>query len=604
MAAQVKLNKIVRVVNITLFILAFVFFTYDNTVVWPLQTSVRILTYSYLYDAAVICAVLSAFSRFASNYFCKKELATLILKIIIIFVVVAYDTLSPSNAATICTTILLAISSDCQMEDKICKTVIYIATAFIIVLFIISMLGILPIDSSHVFGFGYRTYYACFLLCVMLVYAIYKDGWFTWIEELGLICLIFFSGFVVKGRTAFVCLVLLFIGISYRHYRKNRGIPFQEKESYGYVIPFIFMVLYIPAIIISIMIKHLNLRKKCVLGVMKYSFLICAALIYILTLTYRLSPVAWNSVLGQSTIVSRLFQNNIGFEQFPLNLLGNKVNQSAPSGFLTSATLYFVLDSSYVVILIENGVLIFFVIMGLMTWLQIRLYKARRYFAMFVLAIFAIDCIMESQLALLPFNTFILLAFCQLSPKAGMENCERLKFGDKQKKRKLLVRLVCVVTAILLLFTWHVASSPITGWAGQTPDYDATIVIPVDFLEGDNGARLTRAKYYLNFRKDAGCIVFRDTDKEWLETQGIDEGRIFVGQAVDIDSMLLEGQRLIKDHSLPTRLTICTYKPQQTRIQRHAETLHIPVNSLTLKASPGETIGMVITETWRLLWGK
>ena len=598
-----KLDKIAGISYLVLFSIVYAFFLFDITTVSNLSVSTSILIYSYIYDVVVIYSLFIAGLKIVKSRKNKKGLLIFILKVVVIIIVVAYDVYAPQNAPTICATILLALSADQQSEDHLYKTIFYISVTVLITLFLVSAMGIIPLERNNVFGFGYRTYYACFVLCMMLVYSIYKDGRFTWIGEAGLFLLTIFIGFVVKGRTAFLCLFLLYLGTTLRHYIDNEKIPFQTQEDYGTVIAFLFKILYLPAIVLNFLRKLLRIKKGTFLfRLMKYSFIICAAVTFILTFSYMIAPSIWNNTIGRSSFVSRLFQNAIGLEEFPINLLGNMVNQSAPTNFNTTPTLYFVLDSSYVGILIQNGILIYSIIIGLMTWGLFRLYKARRYYAMFVVSVFALDCIMECQLAILPFNSFILLAFCQFTEKPGIEISNSNTIRRLKARRYLNIALISATILLVFLFGWRYITSPIVSWRGQTPDYDATVIVPGDFLEGDSEKRLTRARYYLNAKKDSVCLVCKDQDQEWLQNHGIDEKRIIKINAGDIDSMLLGGKRLIDDLSLPPRLTVCTYEEQQARVEKHANSLHIPINSLTLKTSLKDGIGMMIVEGWRLLW--
>ena len=600
-----RIRKIISIIWLILFTFSYFIMTYNNTMI---PGNFNLLFYlSLIRDnlilVSIVGIVLNYLSESGDNP--KKGLFVLAFKLAILLMCyyIAYLSSSNQDNFTIWLMIVFAITADAWEEDVLLKIGFTIGTLIVVIVFFLSITGIIENNRGSSFGFTYRTHYACFLLCMALVYTIIKDGWFTWIGELGLIALDVYV-FWLGGKTAFICLSLLTVALMWRHYRRNEGRPFQDKKRYGYMIPAVFRLLYLPICGEDWIANKARIArmKNAVIQFVKYSFLIGAALTYAFTFSYAIAPMMWIKLMGPSTFVSRLFQNLIGFEEYPLTLFGNAVPQAGFSGSEKVTSLYFAIDGAYAKLPVQYGIIITIILIGLMTWVQVRLYMKHRYFSMFVISIFALDCILEYQMINLSYNVFIMMSFCILSNKPDIIACDKFDLSMWTSRQRCGLASV-LVTAFTVFAIWCVTAYKITNWRGWTPDYDATVVIPGDFMNGDSISRLTRAKNYLLFHEGTACIVPDKSYKNWLIDNDIGDERITVCNASDIDEMITNADRLIREKNLPPRLTVCTYDIQQDRVSSHADALGIPVNSLTLKAK-NEYMTLFAEEQWKILWGE
>ena len=494
----------------------------------------------------------------------------------------------------------LAVIADGIEEDKIFKNVFTVDVIFIFTIFFLSMLGLIENNRGNSFGFCYRTHYACFIFCMTLYWCIVKNGWLTWLGELMLLLLTACSLIFTRAKTVFIFFSLLTIVTFCRHYSRNGGTPYQNLEKFGVIIPVFFRIVYVPVALINLIAEKMNLLKckNFIVSLMKYSYIIATVIIYSITLSFRTLQSFWEKVPGLRTLRGRLIYGTIGFEEFSaFNLFGNSIRMSGSGGSEKSQEFYFYLDSSYIRYQLTSGLIIFVLVIGLMTWTQFRLCKNKRYYAMFLLSIFAFDSMIEQHLTQFMYNIFIFLAFCKLSKKPGIEVCEKINF-TKTKRFALFA-------AALIFCVWSFTAYRITNWRGWTPHYGATVVIPGDYVDLVKDekiflTRLTRAKFYLNSHQDSMCIS-GENGKKWLIEHGIDEERILTMKAETLEEMLKNSNRLIAEKNLPSRLTVCTYDIQQARIERSSKELKIPVSSLTMKVPGKLFLKSFAAEQWKII---
>ena len=177
----------------------------------------------------------------------------------------------------------------------------------------------------------------------------------------------------------------------------------------------------------------LRAGKKIIEFCAKYSFVIFAALMILLTALYNTGdPLFYrlNILLHQ-----RLALGLRGFIEQGIHLISSGVpiygNLSNIDNF------YNFLDSSYISILVKMGLIPFFFYLAGMTAVQLR-HKKYLYGAL-ILAVCALSCVEEHHLAEIPYNFFILMLFADL---------DKTKTDDiapapvKKKKTNVLLDLV------------------------------------------------------------------------------------------------------------------------------------------------------------------
>lgn len=483
---------------------------------------------------------------------------------------------------------------------KALKLIFYAGVAVIVALFFLSITGIIENNRGNSFGWGYRTHYVSFLFTMAIIYLVLNDGWLTWVGELGLICL---DGYILwlNGKSVFVCFSLLIFMVFWRHYRRNGGTPFVDRQEYGLLF-LMFRLLYLPVAVIDSIVDRFSFRRfKIVLtNLMVLSYPICFIINLILVFSYHKLASFWDSFTVLSTFRDRFVYALIGFREFPVNLFGNAISEYGGDESEVFKAIFFYLDSGYIKVLLDYGIVPFILMFGFATFVQVWNYKKEDIISLTAFSLFAVDCIIEYQAA----NWVLILAFTIVNRcccvKSDMSRCGRLSLKDLSRGKRYLLALVAtiILTAVAL---WCMTAYQISSWRGWTPAYDATVVIPGDYMRTDNDLVIEAANY-LNTHSDSVCIVNNEKDKDLLLTQGIDDSRIYAVTACSIDEMLMQSYEMIEDNDLPHRLTLCAYNMQQERLSRHARELHIPINSISVK--PESLYYVTFTaEQWRLLCG-
>ena len=510
--------------------------------------------------------------------------------------------------------VLLVVSTDGIAVSRLFRSAVFVNLFFIILCFFLSMLGLISNNRGNSFGFIYRTDYACHILCLVLIWCLMRNGLLSYKGELALIVVTLIVWKIIGGKTALGCLFLLCVITFWRHYRKNGGVPFRDRQRYGYFIPVLFQIIYFPIRILDRLSGRLLKRGRIAKGcrIMTFSYLFFAVLIFVLTLSYRFIPNGVMKLFSRfDSLIARMLYGTIGFENYPVRPFGNMIPQAGNGGREGVVHYYYFLDSSYVKMLLEYGLVIFVIILGLMTWVQIRLYREHHYYAVFVLFLFALDCCMEHHLTDLSYNCLILLAFTRIDlpvegPLLRITHRKPFRFRPKQVigqmsagRRRRLAGAVLTGFACLLGLYWCVSAYRISTFSGWTPEKQVTVVIPGSYLdtlpsEALTAARVDMAGKYLTYYREAQCIVSSsmETDgiseaeqiRDRLVANGIEENRIILDpEAGSVNEMLINASRLQEEMNLPVRRAVCTFAMQQARVDRHAKKLHIPTGYVNAK---------------------
>lgn len=512
---------------------------------------------------------------------------------------------------------LLAVASMKFDEKKLFRTGYKIGAFLVVAFFFLSMLDIVHNNRGDAFGFTYRTHYACHLLCLALIYCIWKDGKLSWKGELGLVALFILNALFIKGKTLFACLLLLMIGTYWRHYRHVGGIPYQDRQVFGAVVPILFRIVYLPVLALDYIIKWLRLDRfdrKRLYRVMIWSFVICAIVIISLSVFYRPLKPLLDRIPGLGSVKSRLLLGALGFEEFPVRILGGFIPQWGNSNTEDIVPFYYALDSGYIKLLLEYGWLLFLIVLGLMTWAQVRLFRSRRYYAVFLLSIFAIDGMMEYWIVSLGYNLFILLASCKLQSPEAWEACPEIQGskGDRPRGRKAILRNVGLALGAVALCWWCATAYPISTWSNWTPVSNATVVVPGSYIDGISTQqmrerRLEQALQYMAAYEDSRCILAGGQDEagemmDWMLARGIDAKRLTAdARSTSVDEMLINAKETIENSGLPVRMTVCTFKMQQARVARRAKAMNIPLNGLTVDMPWLVYLPNYFLEQWKIL---
>ena len=278
----------------------------------------------YLLHAVLLLSIadlaLETLTRAKSGTLLHKSSIPFLLRLLLIALVTVCA--NTGLVTTIPTTVLLTVAAAAAAyrlrEDRLLKGILWIGAGFVLVFFFLSMLGIVENNRGNSFGFIYRTDYACRLLSLALCFCLLKDGRLGWAGELGLIALSLFNFFFVGGKTCFICLLILIPVTLLRHYRRG-GLPYQDRERYGKLIPLLFRGLYFLPSLADRGIKKLRLGRlrPAALALVKWAYPICAGASILLTATWRLLKPLWDKLPGLGSVKARLLFGRLAMEEYP-----------------------------------------------------------------------------------------------------------------------------------------------------------------------------------------------------------------------------------------------------------------------------------------------
>lgn len=351
-----------------------------------------------------------------------------ILKICILFIAYIYWIVRLKEVSEF--GILLIVCFACALEEEyfnhLIQILFNIGVWFIIILFIFSLLGILENNRANSFGIIYRTDYAAHLLFLMLLFCFYYDGEIKATGQLGLIALTIYNAIAIRGKVAFVCMAAVTFLTLWRYYRRH-GVPYTGGDSS--FIGFIFLVIYTPVKVVDkLLSRGMNLKNKKII----HRFHVVSFVFW--TLVMLLGTACWYPYLDKlakhipffGSVVARFHLTVINFSQYSIKLFGNWIPQQGAGGLDGYNFFYNYLDCSYAMLLLYYGLIAYVLIVGLMTLLSYRLYKAGRYYQLFLMAIVALDCFIEHHLSDMSYNVFALMAFCSFSKTTSHSSEEDL----------------------------------------------------------------------------------------------------------------------------------------------------------------------------------
>ncbi|MBR3247211.1 MAG: hypothetical protein IKG03_02300 [Clostridiales bacterium] len=173
----------------------------------------------------------------------------------------------------------------------------------------------------------------------------------------------------------------------------------------------------------------------------RYSFVIIAALMIVLTLSYNIgNPLMYrlNRLLHE-----RLALGQRGIIEHGVHLLASGVpiygNDSTIDYF------YNFLDCSYISVLVRMGILPFVFYIGSMTAVQS---KHKKYlYGSLLIAVCALSCIEEHHLTEIPYNFFILILFADLDTEKSEKSFDAVR--SSKKDPGLMINIAAVALSIV-----------------------------------------------------------------------------------------------------------------------------------------------------------
>lgn len=136
---------------------------------------------------------------------------------------------------------------------------------------------------------------------------------------------------------------------------------------------------------------------------------VCAVIMVVFSYLYHPDSPFWETLNGFLT--ERLEYGKRGFEEFGVSLFGQKLPLNGYGATLEYIEDYFFLDSSYVRILLEYGVVLYGAVFAMLMVLAVRLQKKKQYFYLMALALVAIQCTIEHHFLEMAYNPFLYMIF-------------------------------------------------------------------------------------------------------------------------------------------------------------------------------------------------
>ena len=573
------------------------FYWYSKTTFISLGAATIFLDYLFIlvtalaFGLAIYTVILSAFNTYNNRN--KSRLATLLLQLFLLLLSYVYWFRSSDNTCVL-VMVWLGISSAHKNPYRVLRLALIIGITYVILAFFLSMCGIIANNRGNSFGFIYRTDYACHLLFLLLAYCFYTADRPSCRGELGILAVFLYNLLIVGGKTADLCMACVLFATYGRHYQIEKRVPYQDKPL---PIALLFRILYLPCILADrlfrVFIKEKT--KKIFRLACLWSFLLFAGIMLVITLAYHWIPVKWLDAFPiLSSFRARLMLGIVGFDIYPISLFGNSVISHGNGGTEGTVDFYYFLDCSYIKMLIEYGLIIFILTLTVMTVLQYRLYKNRRWYECFLLAVAALDCTMEHHLTDISYNLFAVLMLCSLNPEdSGPPRLPSIRRKNRNSPGWVRFRRIYALISVILFIPAAFTAYRITTASGTAiPTNHAVIILPGNYgesfaLEEITTQRAAAAANYMLRHSDSVCVTSgRDAEDLclYLENAGISTERLYTDTSSDTLAEALQyADELIARENLTSRKTVCAAAPERERVKEIAHTLGTPVNILSFQ---------------------
>lgn len=169
---------------------------------------------------------------------------------------------------------------------------------------------------------------------------------------------------------------------------------------------YLSIVLIIGMLMINLKPEILK-KRKIIVNILCYSFVICATFSLTMIINYDSS----NSTMKKldEILEKRLSLGHSSLSEYPVNLLGNEVH-FVGNGLTKEGTRsnkkYNYVDCFYLNIIEKYGILFFLILITLLTYTSIKMYKTQQYEFLIIFAVLALHNIIDDLAIYLYFNTF------------------------------------------------------------------------------------------------------------------------------------------------------------------------------------------------------
>lgn len=272
---------------------------------------------------------------------------------------------------------------------RIVQLAVGIGTTIMVTAFVASQAGIIEDlvyfqrgTYRHAFGIIYTTDFAAHILFLLLGFFYLKEG-----KVKPWICVLLLAGVAVmyhfvRARNNSICMIVLILGtLIYQFIKGKYG------NTAGY--------------------KKWS-RILCIC--MSMSFLVGAAVMIYWTVQYDAGNEFYAKL--DRLLSGRLQMGQQAFTDYGLSIWGQEIPQMGFGRTTEWPEFYFCLDSSYVLVLLEKGIVLFFMICMLSVLAGIKSIVSNKY-TVFLLMIIALQCVVEHHWTDISYNYLLLMAFAK-----------------------------------------------------------------------------------------------------------------------------------------------------------------------------------------------
>jgi len=269
-------------------------------------------------------------------------------------------------------------------------------------------------DGGHALGTVYKTDCMALWFYTLLKYAVVRGGAFAWFEYPLLLFVILYLFHLTRAVTSTICmisflsicLILQMVKVFKATSLNSENTVFIDKSKGSWLTPILSLIYPLSAIITYISV-------------------------------FTLTNFAQEHSNGKLVSISqRLLLSKKAFDEYPLTLLGQLVQQQGAGGIIPSDSEYFFLDNAYVQLLIVWGVLLLILVLLYSTKITKQSISRSCKVLLFALICIAIHSFIEHHLSQYYYNTFLLTAFI------NWDNKTRDMILQSPEQQKIIIDLL------------------------------------------------------------------------------------------------------------------------------------------------------------------
>lgn len=282
--------------------------------------------------------------------------------------------------------------------EKILKTYMAILIPCIIVTVAASRLGLVENLVYHregipraSFGFVYPTDFVALIFYLILSWCVLKNAALRWWDYVLFVLLAIFSYVFCNARMSVLCImaaVVLFLILNWWNNHVASGVKKEKIE-------------------------------QTVGRILIFGMTLCAVIMILMTWLYDSDNITWRRI--NYWISNRLSLGKQGFTEFGVTLFGQDIPMVGMGKTIEFSEDYFFLDSSYIKILLQYGVILLVIIVAMFTINAYRAHKEKQYYLLIALNLMAVQCVVEHHVLEIAYNPFLLMTLADITSRKKLD---------------------------------------------------------------------------------------------------------------------------------------------------------------------------------------